>query len=255
MLAPWKKSYDQILQHIKKERHYFTNKDPFSQSYGFSSSHVWMWKLDYKASWDSKNWCFWTVVLEKTLESPLDSKEIQSVSTKGNQSWIELNLKLQYFGLLMWRIHLKRPLCRERLKAGGERDDRGWDHWMASPTQWTWVCVNSGSLACCTPRGRKESDVTEWLNWTELRNIFKVSGPSLPRNVWGKVVCRLFWVSALILNSVWPWACCHLVRDIAPKNTGLEDLAQLYIFLIPIVREKMVVTVSMFCNHFKVCKI
>ena len=76
-LAPWKKSSDQPRQYIKKQRHYFANKDPYSQSYGFSSSHVWMWELDYKESWAPKNWCFWTVVLEKTLESPLDRKEIK----------------------------------------------------------------------------------------------------------------------------------------------------------------------------------
>ena len=88
MLAPWKKSYDLPRQHIKKQRHYFADKGPFSQSYGFSSSHVWMWELDHKESWALKNWCFWTVVLEKTLESPLDCKEIKSVHPKGNQSWI-----------------------------------------------------------------------------------------------------------------------------------------------------------------------
>ena len=80
--------HDQPRQHIKKHRHYFANKGPSSQSYGFSSSHVWMWELDYKESWVAKNWCFWTVVLEKTLESPLDSKEIQLVHPKGNQSWV-----------------------------------------------------------------------------------------------------------------------------------------------------------------------
>ena len=88
MLAPWKKSYDQPWQHIKKQRHYFGNKGPSSQGYGFSSGHVWMWELNHKDSWAPKNWCFWTVVLEKTPESPLDSKEIQTVHPKGNQSWI-----------------------------------------------------------------------------------------------------------------------------------------------------------------------
>ena len=87
-LAPWKKSYDQPRQHIKKQRHYFANKGLSSQCYGFSSSHVRMWELDHKESWVPKNWCFWTVVLEKTLESPLDCKEIQPVHSKGNQSWI-----------------------------------------------------------------------------------------------------------------------------------------------------------------------
>ena len=106
MLAIWEENHDQPRQHIKKQRHYFANKGPSSQSYGFSSSHVWMWELDYKESWALKNWCFWTVVLEKTLESPLDSKEIQPVNPKGNQSWyslegLMLKLKLQYFGHLM----------------------------------------------------------------------------------------------------------------------------------------------------------
>ena len=88
MLAPWKENYDQPRQHIKKQRHYFANKGPSSQGYGFSRSHVWMWELDYKESWVPKNWRFWTVVLEKTLESPLDCKEIQPVHPKGDQSCV-----------------------------------------------------------------------------------------------------------------------------------------------------------------------
>ena len=85
--TPWKESYDQARQHIKKQRHYFANKGPYNQHYGFSSSHVWMWELDYKESWVPKNWCFWTVVLEKTLESPLDCR-IQPVHPKGDHSWV-----------------------------------------------------------------------------------------------------------------------------------------------------------------------
>ena len=88
LVAPWKKSYDQPRQHIKKQRHYFADKGLSIQNYGFSSSHVWMWELVYKGSWPQKHWCFWTVVLEKTLESPLDCKEIKPVNPKGNQSWI-----------------------------------------------------------------------------------------------------------------------------------------------------------------------
>ena len=83
-----RRSYDQSTWHIKKQRHYFANKGPSSQSYGFSSSHVWMWELDHKECWAPKNWCFWTVVLEKTLESPLDCEEIQPVHRKGDQSWM-----------------------------------------------------------------------------------------------------------------------------------------------------------------------
>ena len=150
MLAPWKKSYDQPRQHIKKQRHYFADKGPSNQSYGFSSSHVWMWELDYKESWVSKNWCFCTVMLEKTLESPLDSKEIKTIlkeiSPEYSLEGLMLKLKLQSFGHLMWRTtHWKRSWCCERLKAGGEEDDRGWDGWMASPTRWTWVWASSGS--------------------------------------------------------------------------------------------------------------
>ena len=86
--ALWKKSYDQPRQLFKKQRHYFANKCPSSQSYGFSSSHIWMWELDHKESWALKNWCFWTMVLEQTLESPLDCKGIKPVNLQGNQSWI-----------------------------------------------------------------------------------------------------------------------------------------------------------------------
>ena len=112
---------------------------------------VQIWELDYIEGWVPKNWCFPTVVLDKTLENPLGSKEIKPVSSKGNQSWILLEglilkVKLQYFGHLIWRTDsLKRPWCWERLNAGGEGDDRGWDGCMVSLTPWTWVWVNSGS--------------------------------------------------------------------------------------------------------------
>ena len=86
MLTPWKESYDQPRPHMKKQKHYFVNKGPSSQGYGFSSSHVWMSELDYRERWVQKNWCFWTMVLEKTLEDPLDCKEIQPVHPKGDQS-------------------------------------------------------------------------------------------------------------------------------------------------------------------------
>ena len=154
-LQPWKtllgrKVNNQSRQHIKEQRHYFAHKGPSSQGYGFSSGHVWMWELDYKESWVPMNWCFWTVVLEKTLEIPLDSKEIQPVHPKGVSSGFSLEglmlkLKLQYFGYLMRRADsFKRPWCWERLRVGGEGDNRGWDVWMASSTQWTWVWVDSG---------------------------------------------------------------------------------------------------------------
>ena len=134
IFLPWD-LHDQPRQHIKKQRHYFANKGPSNQSYGFSSSHVWVCELDYKESWVQKIWCFWTVVLEKTLENTLDSKEIQLVHPKGNQSWIHWkdwcwswnsNTSATWCEEL---THWKRPWCWERLKAGGEEDEMvGWHH-------------------------------------------------------------------------------------------------------------------------------
>ena len=154
MLVPWKKSYDPPRKHIKKQGHYFVSKGSSSQVYGFSSSHVWIWELDYKESWTLKNWCFWTVVLEKTLEGPLDCKEIQQVHPKGVhwKSWVSIGrIDFEAETPIFWPpdakswLILKRPWCWERLRVGGKGNDRGWDGWMASPTQWTWVWVDSGS--------------------------------------------------------------------------------------------------------------
>ena len=119
MLTPWKESYDQPRQHIKKQRHYFANKGPSSQGYGFSSSHVQLWELDYKESWALRNWSFWTVMLEKTLESSLDCKEIQPVHSKGDQSWV-------FFGRndaeaetpILWPPHVKSWLIGKDSDAG-----------------------------------------------------------------------------------------------------------------------------------------
>ena len=124
----------------------------YSQSYGFSSSHVWMWELGHKESGALKTWCFWTVVLEKTLASPLDCMEIQPVHPEWHKSWmfmegLMLKLKLQYFATSCKQLtHWKRPWCWEGFWAGGEGDDRGWDGRMASPTWRAWLWVNSRSL-------------------------------------------------------------------------------------------------------------
>ena len=137
-------------EYIKKQRHNFTNKDitlSSSQNYGFSSSHVQMWELDHKEGWAQKNGCFWTV--EKTLENPLDCKEIQPVNLKEICSEYSLEGLMLKLKLQLWPPDVKSQLirkdwCWERLKAGGERDNRGWDGWKASPTQWTWFWASSG---------------------------------------------------------------------------------------------------------------
>ena len=138
-----------------------------------------MWELDYKESWVQKNWCFWTVVLEKVLESPLDCKKIQPVHLK-DQSWVFIgNTDVEAETPTFWLpdakswLNLKRSWCWERLRAGGEGDDRGWEGWMASLTQWAWVWVNAGSWwwtgrpAVLRFMG-SQSDTAEQLNWTEL---------------------------------------------------------------------------------------
>ena len=153
MLDPWKKSYDQPRRHIKNQRYYFTNKCPSSQSYGFSSSHVWMWELDHKESWALKKWCFWTVVLEKTLESSLDYKEIKPVNPKGDQSWIFIGrTDAEAETPILWSSDVKSWLIGQKLNAGQvwrqvekgttENEMVGWHHWL---TQWTWAWASSGS--------------------------------------------------------------------------------------------------------------
>ena len=126
-LAPWKKSYDKPRQHIKKQRHYFAYKGPYSQSYGFSSSHVWIWELDHKEVWVPKNWCFWTVVLEKILENSLDCKEIKPVNHKENQSWIfigrtDAEAEAPVLWHLMWRADsLEKTLMLGKIEGRRER--------------------------------------------------------------------------------------------------------------------------------------
>ena len=166
-------------EHIQKQRHYFANKGLSNQGYGFSSDRVWMWELDCEESWVPKNWCFWTVVLEKTLESPLDCKEIQPVHSIGDQSWV-------FFGRtdakaetpVLWPLwkeltRWKRLWCWEGLGAGEEGDNRGWDRWMASPTRWMWVWVNSESWWWTGRPGvlqfmGSQRVGHDWVNWTEM---------------------------------------------------------------------------------------
>ena len=169
MFAPWKKSYGQPIQHIIKQRHYFANKGPSSQSYGFPRSHVWMWVLDYKESWAPKNWCFWTVVLEKTLESPLDCKEIQSVNPKGIQSWIFIGRTDSGADtIILWPPNVKNWLIwkdpdaekdwRQEEKGTTEDEMAWWHHWLdGCESEWTpGVGDGQGGLACCDAWGHKQ---------------------------------------------------------------------------------------------------
>ena len=160
MLAPWKKSYDKPRQHIKKQRHYFANKGPYSQSFGFSSSHVWMWQLDHKEGWVPNNWCFWTVVLEKTLESPLNCKEIQPVNPKGDQSRIFTgSTDAEDEAPILWSPDVKSGFIRKdpdwrQEEKGTIEDERvGWHHRLNRHEfeQALGDDEGLGSLASCSP--------------------------------------------------------------------------------------------------------
>ena len=184
MLTPWKESYEQPRQHIKKQRHFFVNKGPSSQGYGFWSGHVWMWELDCKESWAPKNWCFLTVVLEKTLESPLACKEIQPVHPKGNQSWVFIGRNdAEAETPILWPPNAKSWLIWKDPDAGkdwgqeekGMTEDEmvGWHHRIngCGSGRTPGVGDGQGGLVCCASWGCKESDMTEWLNGTELNPL------------------------------------------------------------------------------------
>ena len=194
MLAPWKKGYDQPRQHIEKQRHYFAKKGPSSQSYGFSSGHLWMWELDYKENWVLKNWRFWSVVLEKTLESALDCKEIKPIDPKGNQSWIFIGrTDAEAEAPILWPPSVKNWLIgkdpnaekdwRQEQKGMTEDEMVGWHHWLDGHEfqQVLEVGDGQGSLVCFSPWGCKELDMTEWLNLTD-----PFTGVSYP--------CSLVWI-------------------------------------------------------------
>ena len=144
-------SYLALLCFSWQQRHHFADKGPYSQSYGFSSSHIQMWELDHKEDWMPKNWCFQTVVLEKTLESPLDCKEIKPVNPKGNQPWIFIGrTDVEAEAPVLWPLDVKSWLTGKYSDTGKDwgqeekGDNRGWDGWMISLTQWAWVWANSG---------------------------------------------------------------------------------------------------------------
>ena len=180
-------------QHIGKQRHCFANKGLSSQSYGFSSSHVWMWELDYKESWLLKNWCFWTVVLEKTLECPLGWKKIKPVNPKGNQSWVFIGrtyADAEAEASILWPHDAENWLVGKdpdawkdwkQEKKGTTVDEMvGWHHGLDGHEfeQAPGVGDGQGGLVCYSPWGHKESDMTEQLNWTKL-NILSTNSFSV----------------------------------------------------------------------------
>ena len=179
MLAPWKKSYDKHRQHIKKQRHYFANKGPSSQSYGFSSSHVRTWDLDYKTSWVLKNWCFWAVMLEKTLESPLDCKATKLGNPKGNQSWIFIErTDAEAETPILWPPDAKSRLIGKdpdaerdwgQEKKGTTKDEMiGWHHQINGhefEQLWEWVMDREAWRASVH---EVTKSWTRLSNWTEL---------------------------------------------------------------------------------------
>ena len=148
-------------QHIKKQKHYFANKGPYSQSYGFSSSHAWMWELDYKESWAPKNWCFWAVVFEKTLESPLDCKEIQPVTPKGNQSWIFIG-----------RTDAEAPI-----------------HWPPDVKNWLiWKDSDAGKNWRQEGNGTTKDEMVVWHHWLDGHNFKQALELVMDREAWHAAV-------------------------------------------------------------------
>ena len=176
----WLKSYDKLRQRIKKQRHHFADKGPYRQSYGFSSGHVWVWELDHKENWALKNWCFQTVVLEKTLETPLDFKEIKPVNPKGNQLWIFIGKTDAEVSIL---CHLMRKAdSLEKTLVLGKIEDkrrRGWQRirWLDSITDSMdtnlsklWEIVNNREAWHAAVHGVTKTWI-QLSNWTTTINI------------------------------------------------------------------------------------
>ena len=199
MLTPWKESYNQPRQHIKKQRHYFANKGPSSHHDGYCSGHVWVSELDYK-SWALKNWCFWTVVLEKPLESPLDHKEIQPVHPKGDQSWVFIGrTDVEAETPILWLHAAKSWLIWKDPDAGKDwrQGEKGTteDEMVGShhPTQWIWVWVASGSWWWTGRPGvlwsmgfwRVRHDWVTELNWSKIKTVIDITNWKSPEKGYG----------------------------------------------------------------------
>ena len=184
MLTPWKKSYDKPSQCIQKQRHHFADKDSYSQTCGFSGSHEWMWELDHKEGWMPKNWCFWAMVLEKALGSPLECKEIKPVNPKGNQSWIFIRrADSEVEAPILWPPDAKGQLIWKGLDAGKDwgrrRRGRQRMRWLDGITDSRYMSlselqemVKDREAWCAVVHGATKS-------WTWL-------------SVWTKWVCKIF---------------------------------------------------------------
>ena len=231
MLTPWKESYDQPRQHIKKQRHYFASKGPSSQGYDFSSSYVWIWEVDYKESWTPKNWCFWTVVLEKTLASPLDCKEIQPVHPKGGQSWVFIGRSdVEVETPILWPPDVKSWLIWKTLILGNieGRRKRGWQwmRWLDGITDsmdvglgglWSWWWTGRPGMLWFMGSQRVGHNWATELNWMVFLKEQKVVILMKFKLSLEKISIYLFWLRWVfvatrglsLVAASWGYSSCH----------------------------------------------
>ena len=236
MLAPWKKSYDKPREHIKKQRHYFADNGPSSQSYGFSSSHVWMWELDYKEIWGLKNWCFWTVVLEKTLGSPLDCKEIKPINPKGNQSWIFIGkTEAEVEAPKLWPPDAKNWVMEKTLMLGKieGRRRRGWRRarWHHSMDKSVSKLLESmdreGLHAAVHGIARSQTRLSEWTTTKRVAKFIDIKSWMAIARDWREEEMRDCWyngnrVSVLQNENGLEMCCTTIWIYLTPLNYRLK---------------------------------
>ena len=215
----------------------FLTKVRLVQAIFFSSSHVWMWELDHKQAWVPRNWWFWTVVLEKSLESPVDCKEtnqsiLKEINPKYSLEGLLLKLKNQYFGHLMWGVDkLEKLWCWESWKAKSEGGSRGLDGYTPSPPQWTWIWANSRILwrredpGMLQSMGSQESDMTLWLRINTIIIVKVYPYCSIYVN------CNFLWdlcqINSFISNIQWRWSCDTFYRSKILRPRGILNWTRL----------------------------